>query len=105
MGRKQVTPQEAFLRECRSMKAALEAQADILHPDPKTLGANQLGAVSRKLAQLTVQMDKIITLGLRMVATQPNSTVVARNPPFWKKEPNAPPVSIPRSILQYAAHN
>ncbi|CAG8904843.1 unnamed protein product [Penicillium egyptiacum] len=78
--------QDKLLHECLIFKDNLDVQANILRCDPDGRGKERNMDVSRAVAKLSAQTDRIIDIALCMVARAPNSEIIRRNTAFWSRE-------------------
>ncbi|CAG7973034.1 unnamed protein product [Penicillium salamii] len=90
MSQTQFPRQDAFIRECRHLKADLEVQADILKSSPQNLGTDQVRDIAHEMNRISHHVDNTVKLGFDMIANEPNCTVISRNLPFWLKQSHTP---------------
>lgn len=70
-----------LLHECRTFKANLYSQAQTLKYER---GSVRNGDVSRAIVRLSLQTDRIIDIGLGMIAGAPDNKVTRRYPSYWR---------------------
>ncbi|KAJ5779379.1 hypothetical protein N7457_007099 [Penicillium paradoxum] len=78
-----LSPYDQLLHECHTFKANLESQAHALRYDR---GLERNGDVFRAVVRLSLQTDRILELGLRMIADTPDNNITRRYPSYWSRE-------------------